>query len=271
MDFKFDHVVHYTNDPNEAISVLREYGIHAVEGGQHQSRSTYNVLSYFDLSYIEFISSNDKRSLEETEHPENSLMATLIKNKFKEGFARFVMRTSDIEKTANRFREKGLHVIGPVPLSRKSPDGTLIEWQLLFVGEQQKGLEYPYFIQWNEQDGERRQDLIERKVVIPGSMGATFSHIKIAVHDVEATVKKWSDLFDLPIGKTYLDEEIQAKCIPLTLPGGNIVFCSPIEDGVVSKILSTEGEKIFQVELVKQGVAQTFELLGGSYKMMAGY
>ena len=33
VDFKFDHLVHYTNTPNEAIKILGGNGIHAVEGG----------------------------------------------------------------------------------------------------------------------------------------------------------------------------------------------------------------------------------------------
>ena len=219
------------------------------------------------MSYIEFISTYDRKSIEETEHPEHSLMETIVENRFKEGFARFVIRTTDIEKTANHFRNKGLNIVGPVPLSRRSPDGTLIEWKLLFVGEQKKELKLPYFIQWEETDEERKIDLMDKKVLIPHPSGAVLSHIMIAVKDVDEMTKKWADLLGLSIGSQYIDEEIKAKCIPLMLPGCNLVFCSPTKEGIVSRILSNEGEKIFQVELISPVVSHAFKLLGGSYKI----
>ena len=46
-----------------------------------------------------------------------------------------MIRTDDIEGAANYFRGKGLQVNGPVPKSRKTPDGRVIEWHLLYIGE----------------------------------------------------------------------------------------------------------------------------------------
>ena len=61
--FCFDHLVHFVENPNEAIEVLKEKGIHAIKGGEHQNGQTYNTLSYFDLSYIEFIGVFDKQRI----------------------------------------------------------------------------------------------------------------------------------------------------------------------------------------------------------------
>lgn len=52
---KFDHIVHYVHQPEQVFKALEPYGISAIQGGRHEQIGTYNALSYFDLSYIEWI------------------------------------------------------------------------------------------------------------------------------------------------------------------------------------------------------------------------
>lgn len=267
MDFQFDHLVHYMEDPHQAIADLKEEGIHAVEGGKHGNRPTFNVLTYFDLSYIEIIGTSDKQTLEQMNHPRHSMIETIIESGYKEGFVRFVVRTSDIQQAAEHFRSKGLTVNGPVPLSRKRPDGTLLEWNLLFIGKEDEDLQLPYIIQWNESDAERREDLTERGVIAPHDTEAEFSHVHFAVHDVNQVIKDWSEWLDLPeIGEAYVDDKLQATCRTLGLPGGNLVFCEPIREGLVSSILKERGEKPFQMNF-KGNIAEDFEISGGRYHL----
>lgn len=267
MHFAFDHIVHYIEEPEEAIRTLGSKGIHAVEGGAHQNRPTYNALSHFDLSYIEFLSTSDRKKLEQMKHPEHSLIQTIIKKQFKVGFARFIIRTDDIEAAAQHFLDKGLTVNGPVYLSREQPDGSLLEWRLLFIGDEKGGLELPYFIQWNESDEERKKELIEREIIVSHPAEVTFSHIKIAVNDLEKTVDKWAGLLGLQAGESYTDEELQATCQTLFLSGGNLVFCSPLGSGIVSEALKQQGEGPFQVNLSSKQTNDLFEFNGGRYQI----
>lgn len=266
VDFAFDHIVHFLEQPNDIIPFLRNKGIHAVKGGRHQKRPTFNVLSHFDLSYIEFIGTSNKEELQRIEHLKHSLMDTIVKEKFTEGFARFIMRTNDIEEAKQYFSHKGLMVNGPVPLSRKRPDGSVIEWQLLFIGEKNESLELPYIIQWDTSDEIRRNELIEREVILPNASKFAFSHIKIAVKNLKNTVNKWSRLFNLEVGEKYINEELQATCQVMNLKGGNIVFCSPTGNGIVSQMLKTRGEKPFQVNLTGNKT-DNFKLFGGRYEI----
>ncbi|MGE8077396.1 VOC family protein [Peribacillus loiseleuriae] len=268
MGFIFDHLVHFVEDPKVAIEELKAQGIHAVEGGIHENRGTYNALSYFDLSYIEFLSTYDRTLVEQTEHLKYSLPETMVQDQFVEGFSRFAVRTTDIEGAANRFREKGLNVNGPIPYSRKRPDGSLIEWQLLFVGDESDELQLPFIIQWNESDEERRNEQIEKNVIVPNPAGIAFSHVTFAVKDGNHTVEKWSNLLDLKAGEVYIDKKLQARCQRLELPGGNLEFCSPIGEGVVSEALEKRGEKPFQVNF-SDGIRDVkFNLLGGFYNII---
>ncbi|WP_019240695.1 MULTISPECIES: VOC family protein [Bacillus] len=267
MSFAFDHLVHFVEEPKDAIAQLKENGIYAAEGGVHQNRGTYNALSYFDLSYIEFLSTYDRELVKKTQHPAHSLVGTIVQDDFIEGFSRIAIRTTDIEKDAQFFRDKGLTVNGPVSMNRKRPDNSVIDWQLLYVGDENGELELPFIIQWNESDEERRADLIEREVITTHPSGVSFSHVNFAVRDLQSTVKKWSELLGLPAGEEYMDEELQATSQALHLPGGNLVFSSPIGEGVVSSVLKNRGERPFKVTFAGGINNSTFSFLGGIYKI----
>lgn len=267
MSFQFDHLVHFVEDPKKVIERLKENGIHAAEGGVHQNRGTYNALSYFDLSYIEFLSTYDRKLVEQTKHLKYSLMETVVQKQFKEGFARFAVRTTNIEEAAERFREKGLEVYGPVPLSRKRPDESVINWKLLYVGKPNEELALPFIIQWDESDDERRKDLTEREIIASHPAGIHFSHITIAVKDLEQTVRKWADWLEIEAGEVFIDEELTARCQIVELKGGRINFSSPIGEGIVSEVLETNGEGPFLVNFKGGNRPLTIELFGGRYQI----
>lgn len=267
MKFAFDHLVHFVEEPKDMIAALEKQGIYAVEGGVHLNRGTYNTLSYFDLSYIEFLGTYDRELVKKSNHPKYSLMETVVEDGFKEGFERFAIRTTDIEGAAQHFREKGLSVNGPFPLSRKRPDGSIIEWQLLYAGSENEELNLPFIIQWNEKDEERRSDLIERKVIKLHPSKASFSHITIVVKNIDETALKWSNWLGLEKGEAFIDPELNATCKTLYLQGGNIVLASPLGEGVASQILAERGERPFQLNLTSDITNTSFKLHGGLYKI----
>lgn len=265
MDFKFDHLVHFVEEPYEVIPILKERGIHAVEGGQHENRPTYNVLSYFDLSYIEFIGTSNREELEAMTHPKYSNIESIIHNHYQEGFVRFVIRTENIDKAADHFKKKGLEVVGPKPLSRRRPDGTLLEWKLLYVGKEDEALQLPYIIEWGENDETRKKELMDQHIIAEHLSGASFSHVTFAVNHLDATIQKWSDWLELEeIGHDYIDKKLNAVCRTLKLPGGNLVFASPLGEGLVKDVLDQRGEKPFLVQLMGHE-EQAFELFGGHF------
>lgn len=263
----FDHLVHFVKDPNEAIKNLKEHGIHGVQGGAHVNLGTHNTLSYFDLSYIEFLGLSDRKLFEQSEHPKHSLTESIINDQFVEGFSRFAARTTDIEGVARHFRENGLDVNGPVPLKRKRPDGSVISWQLLFVGDETDELQLPFIIQWDDDDEKRRLDQVERGIITPHQAGVSFSHVTFAVKDAERTAAKWAKLLKLDIGRKYVDPSLHATCQVLELAGGDLVFASPDGAGVVANILKERGERPFRVTLSSGTNDHSFELLGATYQL----
>lgn len=265
--FTFDHLVHYVKDPTEALDSLKTHGIHGVEGGAHLNLGTHNTLSYFDLSYIEFLAVYDQDLFDQSEHLQHSLTASIINDHFAEGFTRFAAKTDDIEAVAQHFKENCLTVTGPIPLKRKRPDGSVLSWQLLFAGSDTEELELPFIIQWDDNDEVRRKDQTERGIIAPHPAGVSFSHVTFAVRDAQLAASKWANLLNISERRNYVDQQLNAACYELELEGGNLIFASPNGEGIVSEVLSTRGERPFKVSLSGGAKEETFELHGATYQI----
>lgn len=247
--FKFDHFVHVVQRPEDAKETLQSIGLHAVDGGRHEHHGTYNALSYYGLSYIELIGIFDKALLEKHAEYDHSLRATIVSSHYKEGGARIALRSNDLNKDAERFKKLGLEVIGPTPLSRKRPDGSVVSWKLLFAGKKGEYPELPFFIQWDETDEERADDLKQRGTIAEHPLGhVTLQSVGIATRNIELVTKRWSEFLQLEIGEAFIDDSLNAKAQVLQLEGGNIIFYEPLGDGKVKDVIENSGEKPFLIE-----------------------
>ncbi len=265
MTYAFDHAVHFVRrDPEEAVDQLSQYGFHAVSGGAHERWGTRNSLCYFDLQYLEFLA---------VERPdvargasENGLVAQLLREETKgEGLIQTALRTTDIERAASELSQKGVRVSGPQPGSRTRPDGSVIQWKMLFLDTDAPGPKLPFLIEWQQGDDERRVDLRRRGVIASHRReGAHLDSIAYAVRNGEAVASEWQRLFGCPEGEPYVDEELNAVCHKLLLPGGTILFCTPRGRGAAQEQLETRGEGPFLVQLAAHG--NLHPLLGSLYR-----
>ncbi|GIO23066.1 VOC family protein [Oceanobacillus sp. J11TS1] len=266
MRFTFDHLVHFVGSPEEARDELRELGLHVVDGGRHENGGTYNTLSYFGLSYIELIGLFDKRLAEQSAE-KYSLRDTFQKDNYAIGLSRIALRSQNLDEEAKRFKALGLDVNGPVPLSRKRPDGSVVKWKLLFAGNTEDKLDLPFFIQWDESDDERLRDLKEQETIAEHNRGnLALAAVGFAVENAEATMEKWSAYLDLEKGERFTDEALNATGHRLKLPGGDIVFYSPNGEGTVSETLAKRGEKPFIVDFSGANQKEQFEVKKAIYR-----
>ena len=247
--FQFDHLVHFVKSPHLAIEQFNNIGLHAVEGGKHESLGTYNSLSYFDLSYIELIGVYDKEAAVSSSGMKYSLRETLKNNQFVEGLARIALRSDNLESVAQWFKQLGLEVYGPHPMSRKRPDGSVVSWKLLYAGKQGEKPDLPFFIEWDEKDEERKQDLLERSTIVNHEKGdIRIDFVGFAVKNLEETATRWAEYLQLEEGETFFDSSLNATGKRLLLKGGDIVLYSPNGNGRVSEVLESRGEKPFLVQ-----------------------
>jgi hypothetical protein len=267
--FAFDHLVHFVHRPEQAVDQMRLHGLSAFLGGQHERWGTYNALSYFDLSYIEFLGVYNPELAGQV--TDNDLVRQAVQElPHGERFARVAIRTDDIEAAAERMRSLGLSVTGPFPGSRKRADGSVLRWSMFFMsGKDGDELPLPFVIQWGESDERRRAGLIEQGAIGAHSAGPLrLRQVAFAVRDADAAAEKWGRLFQLPLGDPCYDETLKARCREIRLPGGHLAFCSPAEPGPTSDYLASKGAGPFFLRLSGAKTPGIYHLLGGYYQFI---
>ncbi|WHY78316.1 VOC family protein [Neobacillus sp. WH10] len=268
MSFSFDHLVFFSNKPEEAIPLLKQRGIHAFKGGRHEIWGTYNSLTYFGLSYIEFLGIENLPVAERQE--ENRLITHIVEQlsgEKREGPATIAIRTDNIERLAFRLKDEGFKVYGPLPGERVRADGQVIRWSLLFPEAADKELMLPFFIQWEKSDVERRLELEEQGLIESHSTGnPQFKSVGFVVHNIENTLAIWGRLFDLKNGEEFEDSTINARCRKVEMAGTKLLFCTPNGEGIAEKVLIEKGETPFLVNLTGTGQNGLFEILNGFWR-----
>jgi len=201
--YQLDHVVHYLEHPEEELLKLKNHHLNVRNGGSHENRPTYNSLLHFGFSYVEFLSITDKEVLEALPHSESSMIRSIINRTYKEGFARFILRTKDIYAVKEDLGKKGLITEGPVVLQRKDQNGELLSWKLLFIKDPHDHLDLPYIIEWDETDTARKERLVRSGLLADADTGdEKISQLKIVAKNPENLAAKWVHYFDASYDET---------------------------------------------------------------------
>lgn len=249
--YLLDHIVHFVDKPEQLVEDTRKIGLHTVEGGKHEIWGTYNSLTYFGVSYIEFIGVFDEELLEKSSQIPHTLHETYKKRNGRNGFTRFAIRTNQIEKDAEKFRAEGLEVNGPEKFSRIRPDGKVIIWKLLHFGSQHNDVDYPFFIQWEESDEQRYNELVNHGTIAAHPLGdLKIKEISYGVDNLNIA-KNWASLFNFIID-CETDDYIKLKT-----PNCFISFNKNIEN--------VENE-MFQVTILGASEEKEVKIQGATYK-----
>lgn len=261
----FDHMVHFLHrSPGEAADRFRELGYHAVAGGRHEKWGTWNSLSYFGLSYVEFLAVERADVAEQSDNP---LIRQLVNERSAgEGFGQIALRTREMDRWDEELRKRGLQVRGPVAGSRTREDGTVIRWRMLFLEDPSSRLIPPFLIEWHEEDAGRERDLANRGILAPHPNGAqTIQSIGYAVADLDEAAERWSRWFGWESSDIFSDEQLGARCRTFPLPGGDIVLCQPTGAGWTQEALTSRGERPFFVRLAGTDGSGLDTVFGGRY------
>lgn len=233
MNLKFDHIIHYV-DGIESIEFPHQY-IQAIQGGKHTQLGTYNQLSYIALHYIEWIDVFDAalaRSYAQTEEGRLSFANTFKDEHVQEGFKRICLRTQNIDSVKTHLEQFDLDIVGPIEMSRTKPDGTTIQWQLLYLDDKQE-LNLPFIIQWGESDEERVASLEDNF-----HYNLSIDEVTIQVGNLQESSQNWQSWYGLKVIETNeefvklgfkednvvikLTEDAEEKYTTLTLSSTNI-------------------------------------------------
>jgi len=196
--FELDHVVYFTTkNPQQVVEQEQIEGLHPVKGGQHLDWGTYNALFYTKNSYIEWLAIEDENIAKQSTQP---LVKQLLYDIADgEGFASLCLRSNDIEKKNRYFQKMGYRTSGIIPAERRTSNGELRKWKMLFIDHKiDHTLPYPFFIQWEQTDEERYSSLREDGTVKPENEELTIKRCTFHVKNVEEKLIHWSRLLSLP-------------------------------------------------------------------------
>ncbi|WP_336046854.1 VOC family protein [Solibacillus ferritrahens] len=264
--YQFDHLVHFVKQPEKTMQKLQQDGIHVVPGGSHEAWGTYNTLSYFDMSYIELIGIENEEKFKEAAKQKYTLHASYEQNRRKDGLTRFAIRTQTIEEDSEKFKQAGLEVFGPEHFTRTRDDGSIVGWQLLYIGHPNAKIELPFFIQWDEADSVRREELTERGIVAQHPLGnLKLDAIHFAVPNFD-DVEQIAKLCEAEILKKE-DLEQNAEYRIVLLGEVKLIFIKPVGEGIAWNYMIENGYGIKKAVLSGGTEDKTLSIDGARYEI----
>jgi hypothetical protein len=136
-----DHFMYGVPDLEEGLRWAEvTFGVTPVRGGSHPSLGTCNALLSLGSTYLEIIAPDREQTLAGNF---GGRLATLKRG----GLITWAAR-GDLRRISQTLSERGIESAGPIPTSRKTPEGQLLEWELLFPRRHAFGGLFPFFIDW---------------------------------------------------------------------------------------------------------------------------
>jgi hypothetical protein len=137
---QIDHAVVAASDQSGLVERFEAAGFTPEFGGVHDHGTTQmSVLGFPDGSYLELIGPTpDTPPAEAVFWPE--LLAA------DAGPAAWALLADDVGERAVRHVRHGTPIDGPHHRGRERPDGTPIEWDMVFLGDDADGTAYPFYV-----------------------------------------------------------------------------------------------------------------------------
>ena len=179
MENRIDHLMYAAADMNqESDRLASEIGVRPKAGGRHEALGTVNaLLPLGERMYLEVIGPDPDIST-------TSPMAKRCAELPAPDLLTFAVERSDLEAVDAKARALGLGSSGIVPSSRRTANGELLEWRLLFLGSKAFAGLIPFFIDW--QDSPHPSE--------GGPEGAELAQLVLTHPDAEALRKLQAEL-----------------------------------------------------------------------------
>lgn len=151
-DNKIDHIIWAVPDLDMGTKLFEELsGVKPAYGGAHPGRGTRNCVASAGVgTYFEIIAPDPAQEPLDPVNEPTQVFAIEIKKLEKPEVDMFVFSTDDLEGVAERGRQLGLTVVGPIEGSRKMPNGFVLKWTHVdFIGHD-FGQFVPFAINWGD-------------------------------------------------------------------------------------------------------------------------
>ncbi|MEV0581850.1 VOC family protein [Nonomuraea sp. NPDC050310] len=136
-----DHLVYAVPDLEAGVAAFtRLTGVAPVKGGAHPGGTANYLVGLGSGAYLEIIGPDP----EQDERPRAFGLETLAEPRL----AGWAVRTTEIDDLVARARAAGYDPGEVSPLSRRKPDGTLLEWRLTRIDNPEAVRLAPFVIDW---------------------------------------------------------------------------------------------------------------------------
>ncbi|MFC7068718.1 VOC family protein [Halobaculum lipolyticum] len=185
MDLQVDHVTVAGRSLDRLVDAFEAAGFPVEYGGTHSNGVTHMaIVGFRDGSYVELISTMESGAA-------SPWWDDAIRG--DGGPCAWAVGVDDISATTAALADRGVRVDGPAAYERTREDGTLVEWDLTYLGDGDPGSSLPFLIE----DRTPR----ERRVRPTGDMASSPIHgvdtVVVGVPDLDAAVRRFTDAFDL--------------------------------------------------------------------------
>ncbi|MTD57400.1 VOC family protein [Amycolatopsis pithecellobii] len=137
-----DHLVYATPDLDGTVAQLRGRGLPLSPGGQHAGRGTRNFLAGLGgARYLEVIGPDPEQPEPAEPRPFGIDLLTSAR------LVTWAARVTSLPNALVRAGAAGYELLGPVPMSRRRPDGVVLEWELAFPPDGDGVV--PFLIDWH--------------------------------------------------------------------------------------------------------------------------
>lgn len=250
MDLSVDHVTVAGRDLEALAEAFAAAGLPVEYGGEHSNGATHmSVVGFRDGSYVELISTVEPGThspwWDASIHGDGGPCA-------------WAVGVDDIDEASATLRDRGVTVEGPARFQRVREDGTLVEWDLTFLGGGEPGATLPFLIS----DRTPR----ERRVRPTGSLDDSpligVDTVVLDVPDEADALERLTRAFDLEVGDRAAVELFGTEAVSfvdapflVVAPRGDSWLADRLErfgPGPVAYILGTDPERGSPFEVVER-------------------
>ncbi|QKY19962.1 VOC family protein [Halolamina sp. CBA1230] len=209
---QIDHAVVGASDQSGLVERFEAAGFAPAFGGVHDHGTTQmSVLGFPDGSYLELIGPTP-------DTPPSAAVFWPALLAADAGPAAWALLVDDVAERAVRHVRRGTPIDGPHHRGRERPDGTSIEWDMAFLGDDADGTAYPFLV----------ADRTPRRFRVTPTDGlgdgplAGVSDVVVAVEDAGAWSDRFAAGFHTPRPVPFDHEGVDGSCFDV--PGTPLVL-----------------------------------------------
>lgn len=241
MELSVDHVTVAGRDLDALADAFTAAGLPAEYGGEHSNGATHmSMVGFRDGSYVELISTVEPGTRspwwDASIHGDGGPCA-------------WAVAVDDIDDASAALRDRGVTVEGPARFQRVREDGTLVEWDLTFLGGGEPGATLPFLIS----DRTPRERRVRPTGTLANSPVIGVDTVVLGVPDEADAIERLTRAFDVQAGDREAVELLGTEAV--SFADAPIVVVAPRGDcwlaehvgrfgpGPVAFILGTDPER----------------------------